>query len=197
MAKTALVQTFHRRPSASALSHLPACARTFFGAVPPWLTRLLTDLSTESTAKTSLVIRLLDRLHGDQRQFVQRDFLGRRLGHDPSGNMMRFAERHLQRAHQPIGEIGRGRVAFAGGFAHALDVGRACPAPCRSWRRSTAAARRKRRSRLPCPPACPSDRRAEGPSSRSAAPSSAPMTRPGLGAHQLGGVRIALLRHDR
>ena len=40
--------------------------------------------------------------------------------------------------------------------------------------------RRARRSRLPCPPACPSDRRAAAPSSRSAAPSSAPMMRPVL-----------------
>ena len=41
----------------SRLSHFFACARTFFGAVPPKLVRLLTDFSTDSTPNTSLVMR--------------------------------------------------------------------------------------------------------------------------------------------
>src|ERR1700722_3167442 len=40
----------------SRLSQAFACARTFFGAVPPKLERLFTEASTESTPKTSLVI---------------------------------------------------------------------------------------------------------------------------------------------
>ena len=44
-------------PFAKALSHRFASRRTFLGAVPPKLPRLFTELSTESTANTSLVMR--------------------------------------------------------------------------------------------------------------------------------------------
>ena len=57
MAKTSLPY-FTGVPLANALSHLLASRRTFFGAVPPWLTRLLTEWSIESTENTSLVMRL-------------------------------------------------------------------------------------------------------------------------------------------
>jgi hypothetical protein len=46
----------HPRSCARVLSHRFACRRTLRGAVPPWLTRLLTELSTASTRKTPLVI---------------------------------------------------------------------------------------------------------------------------------------------
>src|SRR6266540_3456889 len=49
-------QGVYQRPFAKALSHLFACRRTFFGAVPPWLARLFTESSTVSTANTSLVM---------------------------------------------------------------------------------------------------------------------------------------------
>jgi hypothetical protein len=42
-------QAYHC-PFAKVLSHLFAARRTFFGAVPPWLVRLLTELSTLRTA---------------------------------------------------------------------------------------------------------------------------------------------------
>src|SRR5262249_1008555 len=54
---------------------------------------------------------LLDRLHGSERQSVERNILRRRLGHDSLGDMMRLAERHVVPTHQPVGEVGRGGIA--------------------------------------------------------------------------------------
>src|SRR5215475_4707919 len=65
----------------------------------------------------------LDLLHGGQRQFMQRHPVLRRPGDDSSGDMMGIAERHFQRPYQPIGKIGRGGVAVAGGGLHPRLVG--------------------------------------------------------------------------
>ena len=51
--------------------------------------------------------------------------------------------------------------------------------------------------RLPCPPACPSGRRAAGPSSPPGSTLSAPITRPVLARTSSAASGIALLRHDR
>ena len=55
---------------------------------------------------------------------MEQHVLRRRLGHDPPSDVMRLAERHLMRAHQPVGEVGRGGIACPCGFTHARDVGR-------------------------------------------------------------------------
>ena len=70
--------------------------------------------------------------------------------------------------------------------------------PCRSSPRAQSDRRRQRvEDAAPCPPACPSNRRAAGPSSRSSSALQRADDAPGLGAHQLGRVGVALLRHDR
>jgi hypothetical protein len=50
----------------------------------------LTERSTPSTPKASSVMR----------------------GDDAPGHLMSIAERHLQRAHEPVGEVGGGRVRW-------------------------------------------------------------------------------------
>ena len=122
----------------------------------------------------------LHRLHLGQRQVGQIDAL--RLGprHQPAGDVMRVAERQLQHAHQPVGQIGRGGEAGAGELRASARCRASCRAPCRRSRRATAPRRRRRRTPAPCPPACPWRRPAAGPSSPSAAPTSAPVMRPVL-----------------
>ena len=101
-------------------------------------------------------------------------------GDQPAGDVVRVAERQFQHAHQPVGQIGRGGEAGAGKFAHPRQRPASCRAPCRRWRRATAPRPRRRRTPVPCPPACPWHRPAAGPSSPSAAPTSAPVIRPVL-----------------
>ncbi len=94
---------------------------------------------------------------------------------------MRLAERHAQRAHQPVGEIGGCGIARAGARP---SCARGPGVRSRDHAGHRGEAQRQRlqgvEDRLPCPPACPWNRRAAGPSSRSAAPSSAPIMRPVL-----------------
>ena len=62
------------------------------------------------------------------------NILACRLSDDARGDEMRLAERHLVRAHQPIGKVGRGRIACPGSLADARDVYVEAPgAVTRSW----------------------------------------------------------------
>ena len=59
----------------------------------------------------------LDRLHDFERQLLERQAGLRRLGDDPAGDVVRLAERQLERAREPVGKIGRGGVALGRGLA--------------------------------------------------------------------------------
>ncbi len=155
-------------------------ARTFFGAVPPKLTRLLTERSTESTANTASVIRGSIACIAASGSAMQRRAALRRLGDDAAGD--RDGRRGTAcRDCAPASRQDRSRWNSPRRPPSSCARRRAsCRAPCRSSRRARATARRARPSCLPCPPACPSGRRAAGPSSRSSKPMSAPMMRPVL-----------------
>ncbi len=93
--------------------------------------------------------------------------LGQR--HGTAGHVMGIAEGQAGLAHQPVGQIGGGRIARAGGGLHPVGADGHVARPCRSWRQSPVPGFRRRRRPVPCLPACPWNRRAAGPSSRSAA----------------------------
>ena len=186
----------HPRSRARALSHRFACRRTLRGG--PTLAHAALDRALDGKhAKNAAGDLRLDCLHGCERQLVQRDFFRGRLRDDPAGDVVRLAERHVRAAHQPVGKIGGGGEAGAGGRRACARRRAACRAPCRSWRRATAPARRAASKAPPCLPACPSDRRAAGPSSPISSAVQRADDAAGLGAHQLGRIGIALLRHDR
>ncbi len=138
----------------------------------------------------------LDRLHGGKRQLVQGDLLGGRLGHDPPGHVMGLAERHLEGAHQPVGEIRGGGVTLSRRGPHPHHVGRQVA----HHARHRGDRQRERGERVDGAflvllhvlrigerqPLHHDQQRVERADDA-----------PGLGAHQLGRVRVALLRHDR
>ena len=120
--------------------------------------------------------------------------LGRR--HQPPGDMVRIAERQLQHAHQPVRQIGRGGEAGSGELAHPRQVRRhvAHHAGDRGQRQRPGLGRVEHRllvllhvlgigERQALHHGQQRDQRAGDP--------------PGLRPHQLGRIRIALLRHDR
>ena len=63
---------------------------------------------------------LVDTLYLGERQAMQRLSIRRGKGNDLAGDFVRFAEGHGEFLHEKIGEIGRGRVALAGGGLHFL-----------------------------------------------------------------------------
>ena len=65
----------------------------------------------------------LDGLEGLQRQVLEPAAAPLRLGDDPPGDVVGVAERHAERAHEPVGEIGRGREAGPGDGRHPLRHG--------------------------------------------------------------------------
>ena len=178
------------------LSHLVASRRTFLGAVPPKLVRLFTELSTDEHVEDVRVDARLDRLHLMQRQLGKRNLVGRRPRHDPAGYVMGFAERHCQRADQPIGKIGRGRIALVRRLAHARGIGNhvAHHAGHGGDRQHQGGERIHGAFLVLLHVLLIGERQSlhhheqRGERADDAA---------SLGAHQLGGVRIALLRHDR
>ncbi len=107
--------------------HNAICSRTLTGAVPPWLVREFTDASRPSTAYTSLVIPgSIDcispkaSLSRPTHQFLS-------APDDAARYVMGVAERLLQHAHEPVGEIGGGRITGLGSAAHRFFVhGQVC-----------------------------------------------------------------------
>ena len=98
-------------PLASVQELQPALASRFTlaGAVPPKLLRAATEASTVSTLNTPAVILgctacISASVSSDKIAALR---LGQR--HQPPGDVMRLAERQAQFAHQPVGEVGRGR----------------------------------------------------------------------------------------
>ncbi len=125
---------------------LPPCRRNW--------SELATDCSTESTRYTSLGYARRDLAHGRQRQLLQRHAGGFRRRHDLSGDMMRLAEWHLQRAHQPIGKICRGGIAPPCRQLSSAPHPASCRAPCRPSRRRTAKSAAKSASIAPSLSSC-------------------------------------------
>ena len=90
---------------------------------------------------------------------------------------MRLAERHAGLAHQPVGEVGGGGVAGGGGGAHPLRRRTSRSRPSRPSPRATGRAGRAPRTPAACRPACPSHKRAAGPSAVTSSATSAPTIR--------------------
>ncbi len=87
------------------------CSRTRFGAVPPKLMREATEASRLRTVEDILGDCRLDRLHFAQRQLVEIELHLFGAFDDGACDVMGLPERFFQHAHQPIGQIGRGRIA--------------------------------------------------------------------------------------
>ena len=140
--------------------------------------------------------RRLDRLQFRERQFGQGAAL--RLGtlDDLAGHMMRRRNGMPEHPHQPVGEVGRGAVAARRRGAQPLAVGPHVAhhaGRCRETQLQCIGRLEHRHlvllhvlligERQPLHHRQQRDQRAVEPA--------------GLGAHQLGGVGVALLRHDR
>src|SRR5262249_21833051 len=65
----------------------------------------------------------LNFAHRRDRQTMQRNAGFRRFRNNAARRVMCLAERNFQRAHQPVGEVGRGSVSFAGSLLHLRGVG--------------------------------------------------------------------------
>ena len=59
-------------------------------------------------------------MHVGNRELIEHDATRFRRFDNLAGNAVRFAERQSGGADQPVGEIGRGRVALRGGVTHGL-----------------------------------------------------------------------------
>ena len=98
---------------------------------------------------------------------------------------------------EQVGEVGRGDQLVGGRGGHPLAVERRALDHAARGAAGTARACRPRRRGAPCPPACPCCRSA---AARACTPWSADEVADDprrLGAQQLGGVGVLLLRHDR
>ena len=164
------------------------CRQSWFGS-PPTARR-------RARRRPRAVIAGSTRLQFGERQLGERAAQRLCALDDLAGRMMRAAERQAGGAHQPIGEVGRGAEAALRGVAQPLAVGAACRAPCRPSRRGRVRVRRQPRTPAPCLPACPSIGERQALHHRQQC-DERPVQPAGLGAHQLGGVGVALLRHDR
>ncbi len=135
-------------------------------------------------------------MHFRERQLVEIDALGRRLGHDRARGVMGLAERQTDLAHQPVGKIGRHRIIRRGHRAHALGIGLEIAHHAGHGRD----AELDRVDRVEqwllvfLHVLAVGERQAlqHGAERHERADDA-----PDLAARQLGGVRIALLRHDR
>ena len=100
--------------------------------------------------------------------------------YDRAGDVVGLAERQLEFAHQPVGEIRRRGIAAAGRGAHGLGLRFQVLDHAGHRGNGESAGWQARRSPLPYPPACPWSRRAAGPSSRCTRLWKAPAMRPTL-----------------
>ena len=126
---------------------------------------------------------------------MQGDAIGRRLGDDAAGDVVRVAERDFQGAHQPVGEIGGGGIAFAGRLLHLGGIGHEI-ADHAGHRRD-----RQRQSGQSVHDAFLVLLHVLGISERQSLHDDENAVEraddaAGLAAHQFGRVRVALLRHD-
>ena len=132
------------------ISLFPACAAIFSPARAHFsarcrrkLVRLFTERSTERTLNTSSPIRgSISRMVASGSRCKRNARLGR-LGDDPAGDVMGVAEWNFQGPHQPVGKIGRGRIALACRLLHARAYRARDRRPCRSSPRPTVRARQR------------------------------------------------------
>ena len=127
---------------------------------------------------------------------MQRNFCRCGLGDDLTGNTVRLPKRHANRAHQPIGQIGCRGVALAGGIVHARGVRRhIAHHPGHGGNRERQGRKSGHGALLVLLHVLLiGERQSLHHDQKCVECADDPA---GLRAHQLGGIGIALLRHDR